>query len=63
MGISNRVLTDRSQTFPDEPIRVRAQILFPIVSQRTDFDNSGGHRRPLSVAEGSATGRLFLSGF
>jgi hypothetical protein len=48
---ANRVLTGRGQTFPDEPIRVRAEILFGTVSQRTDFDNSDGDRRPFCLAE------------
>jgi hypothetical protein len=36
------VLTGRGQKLPDEPIRVRAEIFFLTVSQRTNFDNSDG---------------------
>jgi hypothetical protein len=41
-ALSNRVLTGRGQNFPNEPICVRAEILFPTVSQRTELQNSDG---------------------
>jgi hypothetical protein len=57
---SNHVLTGSGQNFPDDSIRVRAEILFPAVSQRTDCDNSDGHQRRLSLAEAPATGILLF---
>jgi hypothetical protein len=56
-------LTGRRQNFPDEPIRLRAEILFPLVTQRPDLDNSDGHRRPFCLAERTATGRMLFQIF
>jgi hypothetical protein len=38
------MLTGIDENFPDEPIRIRREILFPTVTQRNNFDNSDGHR-------------------